>query len=359
MLSLLTMTQKYYIITYGCQMNKNDSEHLSGMMEYNGYQKADSSEDADIVILNTCAVRDKAERKVYGQLNIINHQRKSTNKDQEIWVTGCVSAYDKDKVIKTAPFVDKVFPIEEARIFPARRNDRSAWISVMYGCNNFCSYCIVPYTRGRERSRTSEDILQEIGDLDFNNYDELVLLGQNVNSYAGLYQGEAITFAQLLDLILDRYPEIKKLGFLTSHPKDISDELIAVVADNKKITRELHFPIQAGDDRILQVMNRGYLRDDYLKLVDKIRKRVPDILISTDLIVGFPGETEAEFQSTVDIVKEVKFYRVNSAAYSIRAGTKAADMEGQISEQEKKRRLNVLNDTIKKYAIVHNKAKEL
>ncbi len=338
-------------------MNKNDSEHLAGMMEFSGYTESPTPEKADIWLLNTCAIRDKSERKLYGQLNILNHLREKSGKNQKILVTGCVPAYDQDKVLKKAPFVDEIVDISEARQYPAKRKDKSAWISITYGCNNFCSYCIVPYTRGPEVSRPVEDILQELASLDFSKYENIVLLGQNVNSYQGASAHETTTsFAELIQIIIEEFPDIPQIDFLTSHPKDVSDELISLIANTSKIGRELHFPLQAGNNRILQLMNRKYTYENYLELVAKIRKADPNILISTDLIVGFPGETQDEFEDTLKAVKEGGFYRINSAAYSPRAGTKAAKMANQLPEEEKNSRLNILNKLIKEYAIVHNKS---
>ena len=213
----------------------------------------------------------------------------------------------------------------------------------MFGCNNFCSYCIVPYTRGREQSRSETEILREIGNLELKKYDYLCLLGQNVNSY----QGEKGDFSNLLTEILNNYPDLRKIGFLTSHPKDISDKLIELIAREKRIDRELHFPIQHTNNRILQLMNRGYTYERYLALVEKIRAAAPNVKISTDLIVGFPSESEQEFQELLADVKKIGFYRVNTAAYSVRSGTKAADLPDIIDEKTKQRRLNELNKIIK------------
>jgi len=337
------MTQTYYIITFGCQMNKNDSEHLAGMLEFNGHKPAASPETANILIMNTCSVRDKAERRVYGQLDKYNHLRKKNNFPQKLFLSGCMPAYSKEEIKNRVPYLDGFFSVEEARQYPPRReNSPEAWVTIMQGCNNFCAYCIVPFVRGRERSRPAEEILTEINKIDFANREVLFLLGQNVNSYAGTYSGEKISFPQLLALILQECPPVPKLAFLTSHPKDMTDELIEIIAGNKKIDRELHLPAQSGNDRILQLMNRGYTSAQYRTLLQKIRTQVPDIKISTDLIVGFPGETEEEFLDTCTLVKELKFFRVNTAGFSPRTGTAAASMPS-LPQNIIDERLNKLN----------------
>ncbi|MDC0977710.1 MiaB/RimO family radical SAM methylthiotransferase [bacterium] len=351
----------FHIITFGCQMNKNDSEHLAGMFVFNGYQKTTDVKKANILILNTCAVREKAELRVYGQLAQINAQRKKLKLDQKIYLAGCMPAYNKEKIKKEIPYLEGFIDIEEARQYPAiRADDHKAWVSIMYGCDNFCSYCIVPYVRGRERSRTVDEIKNEIRELDHEKISYVCLLGQNVNSYCPhplapsprnhmKSRGEGkIRFANLLEAIIQGVPKLKKIGFMTSHPKDLSDELIEVIAKYPKIDRELHLPVQAMNNRILKLMNRGYTIEEYKKLVSKLRKRVPSVRISTDLIVGFPTETEAEFQVTLNEVKESGFHRIITSAYSPREGTKAAEMEGQIEKEIKNRRLNELNEVIRK-----------
>jgi len=341
------MSKTYHIITFGCQMNKNDSEHIAGMFEFNGYKHAEKTEDANIVIFNTCSVRDKAERRVYGQLAALEHLRKQKNLDLEIYLAGCMPAYDQKNILSKAPYIKGFIDLEEARGYPAKRaSAQQAWISIMYGCNNFCSYCIVPFTRGKERFRPSEKILKEISQVDSSRYPELMLLGQNVNSY----KDKGRTFAQLLEKICLDFPVFKKISFLTSHPKDISPSLIESIAKYSQIDRELHFPLQAGSDHILKLMNRKYTFRHYQEIVARLRNSIPDIKISTDLIVGFPGETEADFQETVRAVKELGFYRINTAAYSARKGTKAESFSEQVTETVKKKRLNLLNQTVKTFA---------
>ena len=337
------MTKTYWIVTFGCQMNKNDSEHLAGLLEFNGHKLASNPEAADILVFNTCSVRDKAERRVYGQLDKYNYLRKKNNSVQKIFLSGCMPEYSKEEIKKRAPYLDGFLTVEEARQYPPRReNSPEAWVTIMQGCDNFCAYCIVPYVRGRERSRAAEEILAEINNISFARHEVLFLLGQNVNSYAGAYAGEKISFPRLLELILQEVPKIPKLAFLTSHPKDMTDGLIEIIAKNKKIDRELHLPAQSGNDRILQLMNRGYTVNHYRVLVQKIRAQIPDIKISTDVIVGFPGETEKEFLDTCTLVKELGFFRVNTAGFSPRAGTAAAALPS-LPQTVIDDRLNVLN----------------
>jgi len=331
-------------------MNKNDSEYLAGMLEFNGYKPAESPETAALLVLNTCAVRDKAERRVYGQLEQFNYLRRTKNPDQKIFLSGCMPAGGRDEIQKRVPFLDGFLEIEEARRYPPRRAaSPEAWVTVMQGCDNFCAYCIVPYVRGRERSRDAEDILAEIQKIDFARHEILFLLGQNVNSYAGNFQGRKISFPELLKIILRENPAVPKLSFLTSHPKDLTEALIEVIAENPKIDREIHLPAQHGSDRILQLMNRGYTRTQYCALVQKIRARIPDVKISTDLIAGFPGETEEDFQETLSLVRELGFFRVNTAGFSARRGTTAAQMPPLAQEivDERLNRLNTLINSLR------------
>ncbi len=342
----------YHIITFGCQMNKNDSEHIAGMLTVDGYKPCAEPEKANILVFNTCAVRDRAERRVYGQVAHYGAMRQKQQLNMQIFLAGCMPAYKREELKKELPYLDGFIDMEEARQYPAVREDvTTAWVSIMFGCNNFCSYCIVPYTRGRERSRSEEEIISEIGQLDLKKYDYLCLLGQNVNSY----RGQMGDFPALLALIIKEFPALQKVGFLTSHPKDMSEELIKLIAQEKKIDREIHFPIQHMNNRILQLMNRGYTYEHYVDLVKKIRAQAPDVRISTDLIVGFPSETEAEFKEVLAGVKKIGFYRVITAAYSIRSGTKAAELPGGLDEETKNRRLNELNEVVKNYAKIYQK----
>jgi tRNA-2-methylthio-N6-dimethylallyladenosine synthase len=261
-------------------------------------------------------------------------------------------AYNKEALQKKLPFLDGFIEIADARKYPARRaNSRQAWIAIMSGCNNFCSYCIVPYARGREKSRSVEEITAELERIDYAKQDLLYLLGQNVNSYAGTLAGKIIDFPSLLEKIILDYPQVPHLNFMTSHPKDMSDHLIDLIAKYPKIDREIHFPLQAGSNRILRLMNRGYTYEQYQSLVGKLRAKAPDVRISTDLIVGFPGETEEEFQDTLRAVKELKFDRVNTAAYSARSGTASAEMSGQLSPEIKALRLQKLMKVVDEYKL--------
>lgn len=342
----------YHIVTFGCQMNKNDSEHIAGMLTLDGYQPCKEPAAANILVFNTCAVRDRAERRVYGQVAHYGAMRKKQQLNMKIFLAGCMPAYKKAELKKELPYLDGFIEIEEARQYPALRQESStAWISIMYGCNNFCSYCIVPYTRGREKSRSEQDIIEEIGQLELAKYDYLCLLGQNVNSYCGQNGG----FPALLARIIKEFPVLRRIGFLTSHPKDMSEELIELISSEPKIDRELHFPIQHMNNRILKLMNRGYTYEQYVELVEKIRARVPNVKISTDLIVGFPSETEEEFRELLTGVQKIGFYRVITAAYSIRSGTKAADLPGMLDEETKNRRLKELNAVVKNKAAINQK----
>ncbi|MFC1517288.1 MiaB/RimO family radical SAM methylthiotransferase [Candidatus Margulisiibacteriota bacterium] len=339
--------KKYFILTYGCQMNKNDSEHLAGMFEFQGLKPAQDALSANVVILNTCSVRDKSERRVFGKLHELNHLRQKKKLNMELGITGCMPKRDTEMIKKEVPFLEHYIDIEDARQYPLKRSHTDqAWVSIMYGCDNYCSYCIVPYTRGRERSRSVKDILKEISEIDHKLYPHLMLLGQNVNSYKGKNAiGDPVDFADLLKLI-NNIEEVKKIEFLTSHPKDMSDKLIDTLSALPKMGRELHFPLQAGNDRILALMNRGYTYARYKALVEKIRKKDPKFLISTDLIAGFPSETDAEFQDTLKAVRELKFHRVITTAFSPRPGTKAAELPKQLALKIRASRLQQLMQVV-------------
>ncbi len=344
----------YHIETFGCQMNSRDSEKISGILKQIGYEETDQ-EDADFVIYNTCTVRENANNRVYGRLGYLGKLKKN-HPGMIIALCGCMmqepSAVEK---IKTSyRFIDIIFGTHNifklAELLYTRLdsnrmvidlwkdtdmivenlpNDRKfdfkAGVNIMFGCNNFCSYCIVPYVRGRERSRNPEDILQEIRDLAKDGVVEIMLLGQNVNSY-GKNLDTPMSFAQLLTEI-EKIDGIERIRFMTSHPKDLSDELIEVMGKSNKICKHLHLPIQAGSTRLLKIMNRRYTKESYLELVDKIRKAVPDISLTTDIMVGFPGETEEDFEETMDVVRKVGYDTAFTFIYSIRTGTPAATME--------------------------------
>lgn len=355
--------------TFGCQMNARDSEKLSGILENIGYTKAES-EDADFVIYNTCTVRENANNKVYGRLGYL-HGFKKKNPYMKIGLCGCMMQEPSvvEKLKKSYSFVDLIFGTHNlykfaellAKVLESDSMVVDVWqetdkiveelpverkypfksgVNIMFGCNNFCSYCIVPYVRGRERSRSPEDILQEIEKLAKDGVVEIMLLGQNVNSY-GKNLKDPISFAELLSEV-QKIQGIERIRFMTSHPKDLSDELIEVMKNSPKVCSHLHLPLQSGSTRILKEMNRRYTKEQYLSLVDKVRKAMPDISITTDIIVGFPGETEEDFLETMDVVRRVRFDSAFTFIYSKRTGTPAAAMEGQVSEDVVKDRFDRL-----------------
>ncbi len=362
--------KKYYIRTYGCQMNERDSETVAGILADLGYMRATSEEEADLIIFNTCCVRETAERKIYGRLNELR-PLKSKRPDLLIGVGGCMAQKDKERVLSRAPHVDFVFgthniqelpqlisraaavpePIvqvwEESQAslleLPTQREGKlKAFVTITYGCTNFCTYCIVPYVRGKERSRSPQDIIKEVIQLAQDGYKEVTLLGQNVNTY-GRDLGTGISFAQLLRAV-NQVAGIRRIRYTTSHPRDFSDEIIEAVRDCAKVCEHFHLPIQSGSNRILERMNRGYTREDYLDLVKRIREKVPNNSITTDIIVGFPGEEEEDFAATLDLVRQVGFDNAFTFVFSPRSGTPAASMMEQVPEGVKKERLNRLMD---------------
>lgn len=357
------------VTTFGCQMNQKDSEKLLGILELVGYKQIDS-EEADFVIYNTCTVRDNANQKVYGRLGALNAVKRA-NPHMMIALCGCMMQEPTvvEKIKKSYRLVDIIFGthnifkfaellytrLQSNRVvidiwketndiiedLPAERMyNFKAGVNIMFGCNNFCSYCIVPYVRGRERSRNPRDIVKEIEDLASQGVVEIMLLGQNVNSYGKTLE-EPMTFAELLQEV-EKVDGIKRIRFMTSHPKDLSDDLIEVMKDSKKICKHMHLPLQSGSTNILEKMNRRYTKDQYLKLAEKIRTAIPDISITTDLIVGFPGETDEDIEETIDVVRTVKFDTAFTYVYSKRTGTPAAAMENQVPEEVNKVRFNKL-----------------
>lgn len=369
------------VITFGCQMNARDSEKLAGVLEAAGYEIHEDDEAADFLIYNTCTVRDNANQRVYGHLGVANGNKRR-NSHMKVALCGCMMQEESVIVkLKTSyRFVDLIFgthnlykfPEYLTRVFenpgemlidiwkdtdqivetlPVERKYRfKSGINIMFGCNNFCSYCIVPYVRGREKSREPKDILREIERLVADGVVEIMLLGQNVNSY-GKNLSEPITFAQLLEQVCE-IEGLQRVRFMTSHPKDLSDELIKVMKRNPKVCRHLHLPLQSGSTRILTAMNRRYTKESYLALAQKIRKELPDMAITTDIIVGFPGETAADVEETIDVVKQVEFDNAFTFIYSKRTGTPAASMENQVPEEEVKRNfdrlLHVVQETARK-----------
>ena len=350
--------KKACVVTYGCQQNEADSERIAGMLQAMGYEKTDKEEDADIIVVNTCAVRDHAEQRALSITGGYKHL-KSKNPSLIIGVSGCMVSKKQsvDRIKRSYPYIDFTFGTEklwqmpeilygvmstQKRIFcpnegkpitmegipVLRENPYKAWVSIMYGCNNFCTYCIVPYVRGRERSRRPEDILREVRELVESGCREITLLGQNVNSYGKEFGGEC-DFADLLSRICEIEGDYI-IRFMTSHPKDASRKLIDTMAANPHIARQFHLPVQSGSDRILKAMNRNYTRESYLSLIRYMREKMPDIAISTDIIVGFPGETEEDFEDTLSIVREARYDMMYSFIYSKRGGTPAAEMENQV-----------------------------
>ena len=361
---------RYNIETFGCQMNENDSERLSGMLSEMGYSECFTRQDSDLIIFNTCCVRENAEQKVYGHLGALKKLKK-TNPDLKIAICGCMMQQPEivEHIKKTYRHVDIVFGTHNLYKFPellnnsietgkvvidvwnstgsiaenmpiTRKDNIKAWVTVMYGCNNFCSYCIVPYVRGRERSRDITEIRSEVEKLAGDGCKEIALLGQNVNSYGKDLENK-ITFADLLRE-LNTVEGIERIRFMTSHPKDLSDELIYAIRDCDKVCEHLHLPVQAGSSKILENMNRRYTKGQYLELLDKVKKHIPGIALSTDIIVGFPGETEQDFDETLDVVSKAEFDMAYTFLYSKRTGTPAAKMEDQIPEGVMKERFDRL-----------------
>ena len=363
-------TPKYYITTFGCQQNEADSERLSGTAKNLGYEKAECMEEADLIIFNTCAVREHAELRALSKTGQLKHL-KEKNKNLLIGLWGCMVSREKrvEDIKHKYPYVDFVAGTNMLHRLPEilcdvmeskrrryyvdeldysivegvpveRENKIKAYVSVMYGCDNFCTYCIVPYVRGRERSRKKEHILNEVASLVKDGYKEITLLGQNVNSY-GKKDGENGDFASLVEEIC-KIEEDFTLRFMTSHPKDVSDKLIEVIKNNPKVERHFHLPVQSGSTRILRAMNRKYTRESYLETVKKLREAVPDIVLTTDIIVGFPGETEEDFEQTLSLVRDVRFDSVFSFIYSKRPGTPASTMEDKTTDEQKTDRMSRL-----------------
>lgn len=366
-------SKKYMIKTYGCQMNQLDSERISYMLSNLGYEETDILSDTDLIIYNTCIVRKNAELKVYGHIGAMK-ALKQEKPDLVIAVCGCMMQIEESQLeiknkyphvdiifgtknITSFPYLLKQHELSNERIFEVeesddidqvqnaiRKNSFSAYINIIYGCDNFCSYCIVPYTRGRENSRDTDSILKEIKNLAEEGYKEITLLGQNVNSY-GKDLHPCCSFAELLRKISE-IEGIERIRFMSSHPKDLSDELINEIARNDKICKHIHLPLQSGSTEVLKAMNRTYSKDDYLHLVDKIRTKIPDVSLTTDLIIGFPGETEQDNEDTIEVIKKTQFDQCYIFKYSRRAGTKAAEMPNQVEESVKTERFNKVLEEI-------------
>ncbi|HBD65215.1 MAG TPA: tRNA (N6-isopentenyl adenosine(37)-C2)-methylthiotransferase MiaB [Clostridiales bacterium] len=368
----------YNILTYGCQMNEHDSEKIAGMLTSIGYEETDDESNADLVIFNTCLIRENAELKVYGKLGEVKGLKRS-RPDMIVSVCGCMMQKEETRqnLLKKFRFVDIIFGTNTIQELPgliydvevnkkksvdiidnteliyenmpkARKFKYKALVNITYGCNNFCTYCVVPYVRGREKSRLPEEIINEVKALAADGCKELTLLGQNVNSYGSNLE-EKFTFAQLL-YELNKIDGIERIRFMTSHPKDLTDDLITAIKECNKVCNHVHLPVQAGSNDVLNRMNRRYTKEHYLNLVEKLKKEIPDVAITTDIIVGFPGETEDDFLETVDVVKNVQYDSAFTFLYSVREGTKAAEMEDQIPDDVKHDRFNRLLDVL--YPIV-------
>lgn len=376
----------FHITTFGCQMNEHDSETLAGMLIEKGYEPAAERKDANIVIFNTCSIRENADKRFFGTLGQLKRRKTEQRENFTVCVCGCMM--QQQHVIDTLktkyPWVDVIFGTHNLHQLPElldnlykekhkqlevwedggeiieglpakRLFKHKAFVNIMYGCNNFCTYCIVPYTRGRERSRVPEDIVREVRTLACDGVKEITLLGQNVNSYKGISSetGEKTDFTDLI-YMLNEIEGIERIRFMTSHPKDISDKLIEAFGKCDKLGHYIHLPVQAGSSRVLKEMNRHYTREEYLEIVRKLRKVDPDIAISTDIIVGFPGETEEEFQETLTLCEEVRYDSAFTFLYSIRKGTPAEKYENQIPEEVKHDRFNRLVDVINRISAEKN-----
>ena len=367
------MSKYFHIVTYGCQMNLHESEKIAGLLSELGYESCDSMEEADIVVFNTCCIRENAENHAYGNIGTLK-KLKAVNRNKIIAVGGCLPQQmnKAENLHEKFPYVDIIFgthnlnklkeyiiekqtrkkaliAIEECdgTVIEGEKTQRrsypNAWVNITYGCNNFCSYCIVPYVRGRERSRQSQNVLDEVKSLIDEGYKEITLLGQNVNSYNSPSDG--MLFPELIEKISSLDGKFR-LRFMTSHPKDFSEDLAKAMAGSDKICHSLHLPVQSGSDEILRVMNRKYTSADYLKKVEILKKYMHECAITTDIIVGFPGETEKDFEDTLKLVKQVNFASAFTFVYSKRSGTKAAQMPNQIPEDVSKRRIMQLIELV-------------
>lgn len=374
---------KYTIYTMGCQLNENDSEKISGMLEHMQYTKTENIEEADIIIYNTCCVRENAEDKLFGKLGEVKKQREQ--KGTIIAICGCMmqEKHIIEKIKKSYNFIDIIFGThtthklpedlynvicnrkkimdildidgEIIEGLPIKRNDNiKASVTIMNGCNNFCSFCIVPYVRGRERSRDPQDIINEIEELGKQGYKEVTLLGQNVNSYKGNGNLGITKFSELLRAI-NKIKGIERIRFVSPHPKDFSDDVIEAIRDCDKVCKLIHLPLQSGSTGILKVMNRKYTKEQFLNLANKMKEQIPNLTLSTDIIVGFPGETEEDFEETLDVVRKVNFEQVYMFIYSRRVGTPGDRMENQVPEVDKHRRFDKLKALVESQIDSNNK----
>jgi tRNA-2-methylthio-N6-dimethylallyladenosine synthase len=376
-------TKTYEVTTYGCQMNAHDSERISGTLEAAGYLPVAAGADPDLIVINTCAVRENADMKLYGRLGDLRSAKK-INPELQIAVGGCLAQKDRNKIVTKAPWVDAVFgthnlhvlpvllerarALEEAQVeiveslevFPSdlptkRESAYSAWVSISVGCNNTCTFCIVPSLRGKEKDRRPGEILSEIKALADQGVIEITLLGQNVNSYGAEF-GDRTAFSKLLKAC-GEIEGIERVRFTSPHPKDFTDDVIEAMAETKNVMPQLHMPLQSGSDDVLKAMRRSYRRDKYLGIIKRVREVIPDAAITTDVIVGFPGESEADFEQTLDLIREVRFANVFTFIYSIRPGTPAAEMENQIPEQLKQARYERLAKEVNQIVWEENQAR--
>ena len=373
--------KKYFLRTYGCQMNVHDSEEIKAILENLGYTETDELEDSDIVVLNTCAIRENAHDKVFGYLGRCKHLKATTKKDLIVCIGGCMAQEEVvvNELKAKHPYVDIIFGThnihELATMIKNVKNVKqdimvysiqgnvyenidykrdskiTAWVNIMYGCDKFCTYCIVPYTRGKQRSRRACEIVREVEKLVKDGYQEVTLLGQNVNAYGKDLQNE-VSFAGLLEMVAKT--GIPRLRFVTSHPWDFTDEMITTIAKYPNIMPYIHLPLQSGSSRILKLMGRRYTKEEYLTLFDKMKKEIPNVAISTDIIVGFPNETEEDFQETLEVVNHCKYDGAYTFIFSPRVGTPAAKMEDKTPLKEKEERLQRLNTIINKYSLENN-----
>jgi len=358
------MSKKYHIATWGCQMNVHDSEKIAGILSNSDYGQAESFSDADVIVLNTCSIREKAEQKFYSELGRLEEIKKN-RPDLKIAVAGCIARQKGAQLFKRFPYIDFIFgpnnidsvqgwinssnglhstalidnPEYHKKKLPVNRVGQvRAWVSIMYGCDNFCAYCVVPYTRGRERSRPCKDIYDEVASLAVQGFKEITLLGQNVNSY-GRNLSDHVDFPDLLRMIHE-IEGLRRIRFVTSHPRDLSEKLIDTMRDFPKICNHMHLPVQSASDRILHLMNRGYAYQDYKNKIDTLRAAIPDIAITTDIITGFPGETEEDFQLSVKALCDIEYDGIFAFKYSKRPDTKALSLPGHVDEHVKARRLS-------------------
>ena len=376
------LNKRYFVKTYGCQMNEHDSEMISAILEDMGYTRANDYNDADLIILNTCAIRENAHNKTFGMLGRIKHL-KQTKKDLLVGLAGCMSQEESvvDEIISKYKWMDFVFGTHnihklpeilkehmrtkklEVNVWsnegnviegiPSKRDSKyKAWVNIMYGCDKFCTYCIVPYTRGKQRSRLPLDIIEEVKKLKLEGYKEVTLLGQNVNAYGKDFKDMDYKMENLLEDVAKT--GIDRVRFVTSHPWDFTDSMIDVIAKYDNICNYIHLPVQSGSSRILKLMGRRYTKESYIELYNKIRNKVKNCSITTDIIVGFPGETKEDFEETLSLARECKFDSAFTFIYSPREGTPAAKMKDDVSLEEKEQRLHELNEVINKYALEEN-----